>query len=489
MMYEKGTVAGLEELGNKFIEFAQKGNSTTRKWKLLDDRLSTFFGATLKIPVSATKDKDDSKGLFVTLRHQRIEKDTYATWLRDMEEFKSEKYGHELGGEDVSIVNYTKYGDPNRENPFRNNGHFLAVCTHKFFDRGLWQCEQGGSISQTEDDEQINRLNLLEVHRMFYPRKGKPWEIFVPLPCYPSTGCPWFTISDENIIEYKPEIYGIDYYFVKYNTSALIAIRIHNKGASQDCWQVITFGRIKSVSYKQLTYCAGGNTGISDDVYVYTPIGGSKPTFNLGNSYDLDCKNAGFGNSNPLFPTRFNKSKQSNFKVENNDGEILDVFAYEQRIRNTYTPFCKTDEFNFFSALMTPNNIQEHVPTITHVGIGMIDTHTIKGRLKPCTVSTPLEKVYVFNMLGGLGYMPNFYGTWSKNLGTGEVELSGKKYLSIPNVTEWRQYSYKNYIDLDAENKTRVEKIRNNINSLLSKYDNRHTIYYTMLVPLEEEVE
>ena len=488
MMYENGTVGSLEELGQKFLVFAQKGNATTSKWKLLDHRLSSFYGATLKIPVS-NKDKNDSRGLFVSLHHQKVDKYTYSEWLRNMEECGSEKYDHSLVQGEVSIVNYTKYGDPNKENPFKNSGYFLAVGTHKLYDQGLWMCEQGGITCQTEYSKQLNRLNLLQVHRIFYPPKGRPWESFHDLPSYPSTGCPWFTLSEDNIKEYQPEVNGIEYYFVKYNTNALIAIKIHNKGASQDCWQVITFGRIKSVSFKELTYCAGGNTGISEDNYVYTPIGGHEATFILGNSYDLDCKTVGMGNSNPLYPTRFNKAQQSNFKVEDNDGQMLDIFAYEQRIHTEFTPLYKQKDFNYFAALMTPNNIQEHVPTITHVGIGMIDTYTIKGRLKPCTVSTPLEKVYVFNQTGGLGYMPNFYGSWSKNTHAGEIELSGKKFLAIPNCWEERQYIYKNYVKLHADNTERVFPIRDKINNAMNKYENRGTIHYMMLVPLEEEVD
>ena len=51
MMYSTGIVYSLKEVGEKFIDFAQQSNSNTQAWELLDDRLSSFYGATLKIPM------------------------------------------------------------------------------------------------------------------------------------------------------------------------------------------------------------------------------------------------------------------------------------------------------------------------------------------------------------------------------------------------------------------------------------------------------
>lgn len=52
MMYEKGVAYSLKEVGEEFIAFAQRSNSNTQAWELVDDRLSSFYGATLRVPMN-----------------------------------------------------------------------------------------------------------------------------------------------------------------------------------------------------------------------------------------------------------------------------------------------------------------------------------------------------------------------------------------------------------------------------------------------------
>lgn len=51
LMVERGRVKTLKELGEKFLTFAQRSNNMVQSWELLDDRLSSFFGATLRVPM------------------------------------------------------------------------------------------------------------------------------------------------------------------------------------------------------------------------------------------------------------------------------------------------------------------------------------------------------------------------------------------------------------------------------------------------------
>ena len=181
MMYETGVVDNLLDVGNKFIEFAQKSNNTTNAWKLEQDKIESFHGSTLKI----------SDSLYVSLMHRRVDKDTYAHWLRDMEDYGSELYDKTESTKEVSCTYITKHGLPNRENMVRNTGYFLSVGTHKLFDPDLWMFEQGGIICSTETDEQINRANLIEIHKIVQEGNKRPVDSFVVAPSYPTTGCPW----------------------------------------------------------------------------------------------------------------------------------------------------------------------------------------------------------------------------------------------------------------------------------------------------------
>ena len=58
MMYETGNVTSLKDLAEAFLTFAQKSNTTTQAWELVDNRLDSFYGATLKIP------KGDDEGYY-----------------------------------------------------------------------------------------------------------------------------------------------------------------------------------------------------------------------------------------------------------------------------------------------------------------------------------------------------------------------------------------------------------------------------------------
>ena len=46
-----GNAKSLDAVMSKFLDFAQTSSYNTQAWKLVDDRLSSFYGATLQVPV------------------------------------------------------------------------------------------------------------------------------------------------------------------------------------------------------------------------------------------------------------------------------------------------------------------------------------------------------------------------------------------------------------------------------------------------------
>lgn len=51
MMYEKGVATSLKNVGEKFLDFVKLYNDNTLPWEVVDDRLGTFYGATIKFPI------------------------------------------------------------------------------------------------------------------------------------------------------------------------------------------------------------------------------------------------------------------------------------------------------------------------------------------------------------------------------------------------------------------------------------------------------
>lgn len=54
MMTQTGQVNSFKELGEHFLRFVQQSNATTNPWEVIDDRLDSFYGATIKFPVANT---------------------------------------------------------------------------------------------------------------------------------------------------------------------------------------------------------------------------------------------------------------------------------------------------------------------------------------------------------------------------------------------------------------------------------------------------
>ena len=497
MIYEKGVATSLKNVGEKFLDFVKKHNDTTISWEVLDSRLDTFYGSTIKFPVSANINEDNSityDYAYVSLQHNDITNTTYSDWLRSTKDnYMSEIYDHRnvvyTGRYSDDSNNYTsvniipKYGSTNNENIFKNTGEVIFIGTHTNYDENLWMCEQGGITCNRESKSQSISDNVIAPLKRYMDRGGA-WNetIGTKLPPFPGMGCPSLSISDDNKNDYST---NINYYFVRDNYSANIVIYIEseymkslNKWLGSTLCQHISFGRVSSFSREEKfnfpLYVAGGNNGLSQDIWIYTPLYSSYKTYRTGNVYDLDMHNTCMSNSNLLLSTRFNNSAVSNFKVLCPDGEWEDIFNCSQNasIVNPHLEAGQIQQMWYYILSKPAHGNQLGNTTINNgeVANKRIDTYTIKEKL---TDSTRVPTVVSMNAIksssildpitvvlnndsdnhkyGIIGNIPNCYSTWSRNLSFGEYTIGTKKYLCIPNVWDLRLWEYPSYIGVYAE--------------------------------------
>ena len=87
MLVERGTALTLEELGEKFLTFAQKSNDNTQAWELVDNRLDSFFGATLKVKIPNMTVNNKDPYFYVSFQHTTVTPTTYSEWILDAPEY------------------------------------------------------------------------------------------------------------------------------------------------------------------------------------------------------------------------------------------------------------------------------------------------------------------------------------------------------------------------------------------------------------------
>lgn len=266
--------------------------------------------------------------VFVSFHSNSINSSTYYNFIYGNDDYMSE----ELLKLQVSHRSIrSKYGPLN---PFKNSGDLVSIGMHTSFDYDVWMCEQGGINCKKEEDEQTNDINLLPFWVFMY---GSPSKRLDPV-VYPTTGCPWFTISNGNKSKYLISSDNpIHYYFVKDNDNSTITIRFcDGHGQLADVWQTISFGKLEQ-SFDGFNinplYCVGGNSALSPDTWTYY-----NHSHVEGLSYDLDFKNPSLVNSNFLHPTKFGSANLSNFRVMVNSGEWRDIYAHYQTF-STYQYF------------------------------------------------------------------------------------------------------------------------------------------------------
>ena len=453
MLVERGTALTLEELGEKFLIFAQKSNSNTQAWELIDDRLDTFFGATLKVKIPNMTVNNKDPYFYVSFQHTTVTPTTYSEWILDTPEY----YQSELLHATTPTMNISQYfGKNGGLNPFQDTGEFIAIGLHTLYDENLWMCEQGQITCEKEATEQVNRQNLEQVHYQFM-EKGGLGESTADYLSFPGVGCPWLTISDKNKKEYVTHNTPIEYWFTKTDTDATITFTIQGLGDKVPRWQSISFGMMKlfkNENYQFPLYVAGGNQALSQQMYVWVRLHGSHPTYSIGNGYKLDMSNIALANSNLLYPTKFNGSEVSNFRILAPDGEWKDIFAKEQGAKVEPVFVCNGQPSDYVYYLGEP------VPyTKEHCGIPfcsefdyMTDTYRVKEPYNKLKSSTSINDIVVimnnnipYNAGGVMGIIPNTFYSWSQTLFTGEITIEGKKWLSVPNGWENRKKHYRTY--------------------------------------------
>lgn len=538
MMMEKGTATSLRDMGEKFLKFAQKSNATTQAWNLVDDRLHSFYGATLQVPITkevtryvdetyvedgetktrkvAKKFMETNPYFYISLQHTDINKNTYADWVRKEVDYpfyrannfsginsegithktnQAELYNHN----DLEILNWnrsrnryvrTKYNSDNIENPFIDTGEFLAIGAHTLFDENLWMCEQPQITCEKEAYAQFNRQNLLPARDIVYDYGRHDTDI--PLPSFPSVGCPWFTMSDENKAEFGNTL---TYWFTKNDYSATITYRVTRPLDLQDVYQSMSFGMMDCVddaTYKFPLFVAGGSGALTQDIWVFGRTTGGMPTHTQGNSYTLDIKNIALSNSNLLYPCKFNGSNVSNFRVLSPEGIWKDIYNMQQDATVVHYFSCGSI-WNWGYPLNEPkwletSNLHGAYPSradTTHT----TDTYRIKEKADKLKFSSPFTRVIVYQTdaiehkeNGIYGMLPSNYMSWSKTMPSGEVTISGKKYLSVPNGWDDRLRKYPTKVGVVVNDDWENKKVLNHFDKeqLHNKFDNK------MLIPLEE---
>ncbi len=485
MLVERGTALTLKELGEKFLTFAQKSNNNTQAWELIDDRLDTFFGATLKVKIPNMTINNKDPYFYVSLQHTTVTPTTYSEWILDTPEY----YQSELFGGGSGIIKH--FGANGGLNPFQDTGEFIAIGLHTLYDENLWMCEQGQITCEKEATEQVNRQNLENMH-YYYLSGGVEREGASSYISFPGSGCPWLTLSDKNKKDYITHNTPIKYWFTKTDTDATITYTIHGWGDKIPRWSSISFGMMKlfkNENYQFPLYVAGGNQALTQQVFRLASTHSGRYSFQFANTYCLDMSNIALSNSNLLYPTKFNHSEVSNFRILAPDGEWKDIFTKEQ-LAVIEAEFTCGRATNYTYAL------QEAKPyTDKHCGIPfcsefdyMTDTYRIKEPYNKLKSSASINDIVVvmnnnvpYNTSGVMGIIPNTFYSWSQTLPTGEITIEGKKWLSVPNGWENRKKHYRTYnspVNLtDNDDVLAQDETDNSINKLF---------VHNILIPLED---
>lgn len=461
-MVETGTVYSLEELGNKFIAFAQTSDSTTQAWELRQNKLNSFYGATLAVPLTDWDEGGEHPYFYISLCFRQITKSSYGSWLWGEDYYHAESYDHTVEDAYYYYTRVTKYGGGNGgENVFKDTGQILQVGLHTTFDENLWMCEQGNITCEAEAEAQIGGPNLMRGRLIRYPKKkGDPSEQAIDMPNYPGTGCPWFTYSDDNEEMFNFGTLGATYWFTKGNYNASITICYHGV---VDVYQTMVFGRMGNTHNKSHLlplYIAGSNQALKEDVYVYNPsVPGSHPTNVSGNSFYLNILNPAMSNSNPMHPTKFNGATLSNFRVLSSDGRWKNIYAHSQVASVQGDPTC-SETTSWHVMLGNVNNDLSSLHSALPFCSGYInyfkDIYTITSPISQYRSKALYHSIMpILNQFNGddadhdergvVGSLIDCYGYYSRTLPAGKIDTDDSAtgtILSIPCGWEGRDFYY-----------------------------------------------
>lgn len=441
---------------------------------------------------------------FVSLVRQEIDETSYMDWFRSEQKgtFSNISSGQFLPKES-KITNKNrendsdwggngkqhhegKYGKDDSFTLFMNNGEFVAIILHTDYDESLHAHEQFQAntnyeyLMQTDTaSNNYSGRNLINVlPSRLYVTGAELYSNFersgVKVPVYPTTGAPWFVMSNNNVEDYKfdwnagDKVALIDFWLSFPNDRCCtISLRVRGNCDQLDNWQSISFGLFsttQTANHVYPLYCAGGSLGISDDIYQYTPIRGSSPTSTVGNSYDLDFHNICLSHSNLLHPTKMNGSEVSNFKVLSSEGIWRNIFAHIQEASTVNYPnpvrtpdfaikledvVFSTDDDHFLYPtgnidtrwLDSSKYINSHGYN-NFTGNNYYKTNYIFGnQLIPVCVALNSSIDLYESMFEG--EIPGVYCTYDCDISSGEyISQDGTKYLVVPCGWDGRLYNY-----------------------------------------------
>ena len=357
---------------------------------------------------------------------------------------------------------------------FKNKGEFIALCVHTDYNRKLFACEQkqancSDEWKKTRESYGVSTLlNLLKFRRIGRGRS----EDRLNSACYPMTGCPWLTISNE---DKQLFINGIDVFKEKVyltrtdNSSVAITVNVHTNTGVPDCYQSVSCGVLKKEktnNYLLPLFVAGGTQGISCDVYSFYPSSGGTRTYISGNVYDLSIQNICGSNSNLLHVTRFNNSSSSPFKFLSPEGLWKNVFVHAQSSSVVNypslgpTPDHAIKLSNILDVDASYTTIYPHIPpsckSIGSKYVGMLGMSNTTGKddAPEYRYSSYMPEIRVVSSMidnhneGVIyGCLPNQFAFWDFELPCGIVNMSGKRYLAVPNgwIHRLKHYNFPNF--------------------------------------------
>lgn len=383
-----------------------------------------------------------------------------------------------------------KYGYDQHPNLFMNTGSFIAVIIHTEYEDSLYAYRQFQANTNYEflsqnDTASINYTNRPLINTLpvrLYLTGGTTAERHgAHFPVYPCTGAPWFVMSTQNKSDYTyswntgDSVVMIDFWLSSpdsYNCTLSLRVRGHHERL--DNWQSISFGMFsttKTANHIHPLYCAGGSLGISNDIYVFTPITGGSKTYYSGNSYDLDFNNICLSNSNLLHPTVMGGSYVSNFKIMSSEGVWKNIFAHVQTTGVVPYPISgpPPDYATYLNSVrFSSNEISDQFlyPTgnidtrnlISSKYVNVFGHNNITGRnyynagevygtqfIPVCVFYSRLNWGSMVSDREFLseGIIPGAYCTYDSDIGVGEYTAQdGKKYLVMPCGWEGRLYDY-----------------------------------------------
>lgn len=446
---------------------------------------------------------------YISLQYNKIIPTTYNEWLTNTkdnymsESFDSRRripayYNNAETWRTVTISNQYQNDIPNI---FKDTGEVLFISPHIKYDKNLWMCEQGGIACDQETRTQNIEDNVIRHRKLTSNFSGYPTQEFVKVPPFPSLGCPMFTINSSQLAQEK-----INYYFIRDNNSASIVVYVPVTDSMTYNYTVqhMSFGVLDCFSISEQfmypLYVAGGNGGLCQEHWSYYNPWGGVPNHEVGNMYKLDMENITMSNTNLLLSSRFNGANVSNFRVLCPDGHWDNIFNVTQNVSLIVDPdYCHPDSWTpRYYVLQKPVVGGSELGDIRYGGtttlngansIKRIDTGYIDPGYKDSIV-VEYAKTFHANALvqpvmpvfsshkelsgegwprhryGVIGKIPRCYSTWSRHLKFGELEIGGKRFLSIPSAYDHRTWypAYKTSVGLaNLEAEAKAESKRGDI--------------------------